>query len=199
MSETRDKQPRRGSRRGLGTALAAVLFLVLLAGMRYEWWEYPSPEDTLLDFATVWLALFGLVATGSVWAVRLYKYWTRHRRLTWASALTPLLVLTTAAAFELVDLPVHRDFDRAHGQMEELARTMLRDGNSRLASTEIDGVQFSVIYVGEDNCVYFVDGKRSDVISRHGWMYTAQCAPDKNTLRSLDSPADNWLAYEQGS
>ncbi|CCQ14625.1 putative uncharacterized protein [Rhodococcus sp. AW25M09] len=167
--------------------------------MRYEWWEYPSPEDTLLDFTTVWLAILGLIATGIVWAVRLSKYWTRHRTLTWASTLAPLLVLVTVAAFELIDLPVHRDFDRAHDQMEELAQTMLRDGNSRVASTEIAGVQFSVIYVGEDNCVYFVDGKRSDVISRHGWMYTAQCAPDENTLRSLDSPADNWLAYEQGS
>ncbi|MDJ0396748.1 hypothetical protein QMK17_26015 [Rhodococcus sp. G-MC3] len=133
--------------------LAVVPFLTLLAGMRYEWWEYPSPADIFLDLATVCLAILGLIVLGVIWAVRSYRYWKRNRRLTWSSAVAPLLVVATAAAFALVDGPVDRDFDRANGQMEELALSMLGDVGARLGPTEIGGVRFSTVYVGNDNCV----------------------------------------------
>ena len=37
----------------LGTALAAVPFLAIIAGVRYDWWQYPTAAVIFLEPATV--------------------------------------------------------------------------------------------------------------------------------------------------
>ncbi|MGV8872176.1 MAG: hypothetical protein ACOH2Q_06600 [Rhodococcus sp. (in: high G+C Gram-positive bacteria)] len=184
---------------GLGSALAAVLFLSLLAGVRYEWWRFPSPFDFVLELATVWLGILGLVAVGTVWIVRAYKYWQINHRLTWLSVIVPVLIVAGIAGFAVVDIPAKREFNQANSQMEELAISVLRDGRQNLGPTVVGGVYFTTIYVGNDNCVYFIVGKRGNSLFRAGWVYTDQCSPDPKTFRELDTLDDNWAEFEQGS
>lgn len=63
---------------GLGTALAVVPFLALLAAIRYEYWHYPSPAaNILIEFVLVWVSILGLAGVGLVWLVRRHRN-TRH-------------------------------------------------------------------------------------------------------------------------
>ncbi|MFC7962407.1 hypothetical protein [Rhodococcoides kroppenstedtii] len=186
-------------RPGIGTALAAVPFLGLLAGMRYEWWSYPSPADLILNLGTVWLGLLGLTAVGIFWAIRLYRYRRRSGKLAWQILVAPVVVAVAALLFVTIDLPDDRDFDRASGGMQDLAVSMLQDGRDTAGETTVDGVSFSTVYVGKDDCVYFVDRGRNDALSRAGWLYAGQCSPNPNAFRRLDPLTGDWFAFEQES
>ncbi|MDG3010626.1 hypothetical protein G4X40_10740 [Rhodococcus sp. D2-41] len=183
---------------GLGVALAAVPFLLLLAGVRYDWWQYPKPAVVIVEPATVGLAILGLATVGVVWAFRSFGYWKRERRLPWGAGLAPLAVAATALIFVLVPTPAVRGFDQAHYEMERLATSMLRDHTQRVGPTEIDGIEFSSVYIEEDNCVYFVDSKRS-ALTKIGWVYTADCNHSPAWFGRLDKVADNWYSFEQGT
>jgi hypothetical protein len=195
-----DSTKRRQRRKpGFGTAFATIVFLGLLAGNRFEWWDYRSPWNLFLDLVIVWVSVAGLIVVGVVWIFRLYRYHKALRRWPWPSVIAPLLVLVAAVAFNVIEQPVNRDFDRAQAQMEELANSMLDQGSPRLDNTKISGVTVSPIYVGDDNCVYFVDSERSSTLSRSGWLYTGRCTPDLDNFRSLKEVAPQWFVYSQGT
>lgn len=198
MFGNRDDDGRRTRPPGLGVAIATVPFLILLAGVRYDWWRYPKPAVIILEPATVGFAILGLAIVGFVWIVRSYGYWKRERRLSWTIGLAPLIVMATALVFVLVQTPTDRGFDRAHDEMKALAMSMLADNTQHIGPTEINGLQFSSVYLKEGNCVYFVDSNRSS-ITRIGWLYTANCNPNPNWFARLERVADNWYAFEQGS
>ncbi|OZD03434.1 hypothetical protein CH275_16845 [Rhodococcus sp. 06-235-1A] len=194
---TDDTELQTRARPGFGTAFAAAAFLLLLAGNRFEWWDYRSPWNLFLDLVIVWAAVAGLIVVGVVWIYRLYSYRKNCRRWPWPSIIAPVTVLVAAVAFVVIELPVDRDFERARTQMEDLAISMLDEGNQRLVSIEISGVSFSTVYVADNNCVYFVDGKRSSTLSRTGWLYTVRCTPNPNNFRGREELAPDWFAYRQ--
>lgn len=182
-------------RPGNGTALATVVFLALLAGNRFEWWDYRSPWNLFLDLMIVWVAVAGLIVVGVVWIYRLHRYRTSTGRWPWQSVAAPLVVLLAAVAFVAIDRPVERDFDRARPQMGSLAETMLDKHIQRIGSIRISGVSLSHVRVESDNCVSFVDSKRSNTLSRSGWLYTARCTPDSRHYGPLAQLAPDWMAY----
>ncbi|MBM7415553.1 MULTISPECIES: hypothetical protein [Nocardiaceae] len=167
--------------------------------MRYEWWSYPSPAELILDLGTVWLGILGLAVVGVVWAVRLWRYRLHRGKFAWGSVFAPLLVMGVAISFAVIDLPAVRDFDRAKDGMEDLAKSMLRDDTDTVAGVAVDGVSFSPVYVGKDDCVYFVNSDRNDTLSRAGWLYAGRCTPQPNTLRHLDALVGDWYSFEQES
>jgi hypothetical protein len=183
----------------LGTALAAVPFLAIIAGVRYDWWQYPTAAVIFLEPATVCFALLGLLAIGVFWVVRSYGFWKREQRLSWRMGPAPLVVVATALVFFTVQTPTDRAFDRANPEMAELADSMLRDGTEHLGPTEIDGYEFSTVFIRVDNCVYFVDSRRSTPTEVVGWLYTANCTPNLDRFRRLKPVAENWFSFEQGT
>ena len=183
----------------VGAALAAVPFLAMLAGVRYDWWRYPKPAVVLLEPATVCFALLGLLAVGVFWVVGSYGFWKREQRLSWGMGLAPLVVVATVLVFFTVQTPTDRAFDRANVQMVMLADSMLRDGTKHLGPTEIDGYEFSTVFIRADSCVYFVDGRRSTPTEVVGWLYTANCTPNLDRFRRLEPVAENWFSFEQGT
>ena len=194
MSGPRDNEILRARTPGLGFAVAAVPFLAVLGGVRYDWWRYPRPAVVLLEPATVGLALLGLTVVGALWIFRSYGYWTREQRLSWKIGLAPLAVATTAMVFVLVPTPTEDAFDRARGGMEELANSMQQNLMPYTGrSTVIDGLEFQV-YIREDNCVYFADLEQS-VVLKAGWIYTANCTLNPDQLRRYKPVADNWYAF----
>ncbi|MCQ4129128.1 hypothetical protein NOU13_31990 [Rhodococcus erythropolis] len=182
----------------VGVALAVVPFLAILAGVCYDWWRYPKPAVVLLEPATVCFALLCLAVVGVFWIVRSYGFWKREQRLSWRMGLAPLVVVATVLVFFTVQTPTDRAFDRAHPEMAELADSMLRDGTQHLGPTEINGYEFSTVFIREDNCVYFVDSRRS-AITIVGWLYTANCTPNLDRFRRLKPVAENWFSFEQGT
>jgi hypothetical protein len=184
---------------GLGTALAVVPFLALLAAIRYEYWDYPSPAaNILIEFVLMWVAILGLAGVGLVWLVRLYRCWTRDRRLPWTAVIAPLSVTVAAMVFVLVPTPGSRDFERAHGEMESLALSMLQNDDRRVGPTEVGGVRFSAVSIVDD-CVYFVDSRRVSVVYDSGWVYTARCTVDPGDFARLNVLSDNWAEFQQGN
>lgn len=83
--------------------------------------------------------------------------------------------------------------------MAELADSMLRDGTEDLGTTEIGGYTFSIVFIRDDSCVYFVDGRRSTPTEVVGWLYTANCTPKSDKFRILKSVAESWYSFEQGT
>lgn len=199
MAGSRDGERSSSGSPGWGAALLAVPFLVLLAGIRYEWWRHSSSVQVLFELAVVWFALFGLVGVGAVWVIRCYRFWRRERRIGWAMGLGPLVVVVAAVVFVVVPKPAERAFDRARVDMEKFAVSMLHDQRERVGPTEIGGLAFTTVYVEDDRCVYFVDGVRSSSISRVGWLYTAECTPNPNGFARLDPVDTDWTVFEQGS
>ena len=184
---------------GLGTALAVVPFLALLAAIRYEYWQYPSPAaNILIEFVLLWVAILGLAGVGLVWLVRLYRSWTRDRRLPWTVVVAPLSVTVAAVVFVLVPTPGSRDFEGAHGEMESLALSMLQNDDRRVGPTELGGVRFSTVSIVDD-CVLFVDSRRVSVVYDSGWVYTARCTVDPGDFARLNVLSDNWAEFQQGN
>lgn len=199
MIDNRGDDTRRVRPPGVGAALAAVPFLAMLAGVRYDWWRYPKPAVVLLEPATVGFALLSLLAVGAFWVVRSYGFWKREQHLSWQMGIAPLVVITAALAFVTMQTPTDRIFGGANAEMAELADSMLRDGTQHLGPTEIDGYEFSTIFIREDDCVYFVDSRRSTVTTVVGWLYTADCTPNPDWFRILKPVADNWYSFEQST
>ncbi len=198
MFDSAGNDTRRVHPPALGTVLAAVPFLAVIAGVRYDWWLYPKLAGVLLEPATVCFALLGLAVVGVFWFVRSYGFWKREQRVSWRMGLAPLVVMATALVFFTVQTPTDRAFDRANAQMAVLADSMLRDGTEHLGTTEIDGYKFSTVFIRDDNCVYFVDGDQS-AITIVGWLYTANCTPNLDRFRRLKPVAENWFSFEQGT
>ena len=192
-----ERHVRRTRHVGLGTGAAAIPFLLLLAGVRYEWWEYPEPADVILEPVTVGLALFGLISVGIVWAVRSYLQWKRIRTIARGFGVLPAVVLIAAIAFAAVSPPEVSEFNSAHGIMEDFAVSMLSGKASQVGPTEIGGIEFTTIYVDDERCVYFVDSKRSSM-KRVGWVYTAECRQSPEWFQGLDRVGDNWYRFAQG-
>lgn len=183
----------------LGAALVAVPFLAIVAGVRYDWWQYPTAAVIFLEPATVCFALLGLLAVGVFWVVGSYGFWKREQRLSWRMGLAPLVVMATALVFFVVQTPTDRAFDRANAQMAELADSMLRDGTEHLGTTEIGGYTFSIVFIRDDSCVYFVDGRRSAPTEVVGWLYTANCTPNPDRFRNLEPVAENWYSFKHST
>ncbi|WP_415976120.1 hypothetical protein [Rhodococcus sp. 077-4] len=195
MAEGTTRVTRR--RPGIGTASATVVFLALLAGNRFEWWDYRPPWNLFLDLVIVWLAVAGLIVVGVVWAYRLHRYLTSNRHWPWPSVIAPLLIVAAAVAFVAIDRPVDQDFDRARTHMESLAESMLNRHIQRIGSIRISDVSLSPVRVESDNCVSFTDSKRSNTLSRSGWLYTARCTPDPRHYGPLVQVAPGWMTYSQ--
>ncbi|MDI9914600.1 hypothetical protein [Rhodococcus sp. IEGM 1379] len=194
MRGHRDNKLLRARPPGLGFALAAVPFLALLAGVRYDWWRYSRPAVILLEAATVGIALLGLTVVGALWIFRSYGYWQREQQLSWKIGLAPLVVASTAFVFVLVPMPTEGAFDRARGEMEQLADSMQQNQTPYTGRrTVIDGLEFHV-YIREDNCVYFADLEQSVVLNA-GWIYTANCTPNPDQFGRYSLVADNWYAF----
>lgn len=180
----------------LGAALAAMPFVLVLAGVRYEWWRYPSPLAVVAEPATVILAVLGIAVVGALWILRCYRYAKRRRRLPFSVGFAPVLVAVSATAFALMPPPAETDFEDAHGDMTALAVSLLDRGAERAGPVEVGGTRFSSVFV-EDGCVYFVDSGRSAVKSV-GWVYTAECQRGNEWFARLDKVADDWYAFSRG-
>ncbi|WP_221621583.1 hypothetical protein [Rhodococcus sp. KBW08] len=199
MFDSAGRDTRRVRPPALGVALVAVPFLALLAGVRYDWWRYPTAAVIFLEPATVCFALLGLAVVGVFWVVRSYGFWKREQRLSWRMGLAPLFVVATTLVFFAVQTPTDRAFDRANAEMAMIADSMLRDGTEHLGSTEIGGYEFSTVFIRDGSCVYFVDGRRSTPTEVVGWLYTANCTPNLDRFRRLKPVVENWFSFEQGT
>ncbi|WP_155289236.1 hypothetical protein [Rhodococcoides fascians] len=98
----------------------------------------------------------------------------------------------------MVPTPGSRDFERAQGEMESLALSMLQNDDRRVGPTELGGVRFSTVSIVND-CVLFVDSRRVSVVYDSGWVYTAQCTVDPGDFARLNVLSDNWAEFQQGN
>jgi len=55
MVENRGKAIRPVHAPGFGTALTVIPFVLVLAGVRYEWWRYPSPLVVIAVKSVGWV------------------------------------------------------------------------------------------------------------------------------------------------
>ncbi|MDJ0402989.1 hypothetical protein QNA23_05845 [Rhodococcus erythropolis] len=193
MSGHRGNESLRPGTPGLGFAFAAVPFLAVLAGVRYDWWRYPRPAVLLLEPATVGSALLGLAVVGTLWIFRSYGYWKREQRWSWRTGLAPMVVATTALVFVLVPTPREGAFDRARGGMEAVAHSIQQNPTPYAGQrTVINELEFHV-YIKE-GCVFFADLEQS-VVHNAGWIYTANCTLNPDESRRYKPVAENWYAF----